>query len=297
MYYEFENIIDIDVVWDKYHIQRYFNSDLTITSNDEKLIFNTRNCIQTIFIWCVKYPTIVCLSPTYVEQIKFCNTWFATIMENCSAIIHKTTCFVSQSNPDTILDGQGHIVSTYKYINGTYELGVDESGISCSSKNKLLLESNFDRMFICNSGILYLKNKQWLHFTFDQTPSNSITLNFDQIGSNGLYSAIDPVSGSRIMFSDIRNQSQAEFGYLGESWANLDSQMTLGSKIYRHENGHTSIFQPLTVNNRMHLVKHAKDHICFIYWLIKQQIFSKYEMCYYLPKCLVDKYLLEFNKP
>ena len=64
MYYECEDVIDLEITSNKYHIQRYFNADLVITSVHENLIFDTRDCIQTIFLWSSKYPIIMCLSST-----------------------------------------------------------------------------------------------------------------------------------------------------------------------------------------------------------------------------------------
>lgn len=298
MYYGFENIVDIDFTWDKYHVHRHFNSNLIITSADETLVFETSDCIQTIVVWPLNYPIIVCISTNYVKVVKFGERWVENVLKNYAPLIYENVSFISQADPTSIIRGTNFTVISHGYTNGKYELNVNKRGMSYASNNKILRESNFDRMYICNSDILYRKSEQWIHVTFDEPIIKSTQLKFNRIGDSGLYSAINPVYSARcdhsIMFFDVQNRSRTEFGYLVESGISPDDSLKVGSKIYGYKDGKTTIFQPVTANNRMYLMKPVKDHICFLYWLIKQKIFSKYEIRYYLPKYLLDKYVLEF---
>ena len=148
------------------------------------------------------------------------------------------------------------------------------------------------------AGILYQQKENWFYFTFGDDTTSSAKLNFDKVGSTpGLYSAIDPVSKHKIMICDDRDRSDCAFGYILESWLNLSHPLKVSpvAKIYSHGNGKTRIFQPVTLNNRGHLSNDVKDYICFVYWLIKQELVPGHNMCYYFPKCLVNKYVFEFG--
>lgn len=137
---------------------------------------------------------------------------------------------------------------------------------------KIFEETKVDRVCIYEASILYLKNKQWIQVNFNETIPISTELIFDQphmggpddqVGSTKLYSAANPVSGRHITICDIQNTSRREFGYLGESSTKLPSPLKISSKIYSYENGKTTIFQPVTIENRIHLMSHVKAIFVF----------------------------------
>ena len=237
----------------------------------------------------------MCLSSTYVKLIRFHDTWVATVFHNYSPIIYRGAVSVLQSDEYIIKTEMGSMVHSHVWLCSKYEIMVDQFGIRVSSDNKKLEESQVDLMYICASDGLYLKNKEWFYFSFEKTIATTTKLNFDKISSYGLYSATDPVSHRPITIFDMKNQSDCEFGYLMESLTHSEDRGKLRFEIYSHGHGKTSVFQPVTVQNRMNLSRHVKDYICFLYWLIKQPIISGYNMCHYLPKCLVNKYVLEFS--
>ena len=295
MYYEFDNIFDLDVKWDKYHIRRKFNDDLIITTEQEKLVFNTRDYIQTLFLRSSVHPIIICLSLTRVKTIRFGGTWFEKVIEHYSPVVLRKVYFYPYFSDEDLRLETGRVVDRCTHTTEHYKVVVTRREITCLSNNKIFKEWDFRRMFVSATGILYLRNNQWIQFTFDGTISYHKQLNFDQIDSSGLYSAINPVSGYDITICDLKCQNGREFGYLGESWLDLRGPTNVGSRIYSSQNEKITIFQPVTCNNWMYLASHVKDYITFLYWLIKQQLATGYMLCYYMPKCLVNKYVLKFT--
>ena len=150
MYYGFENIIDLDVTWNQYHIQRYFNSDLTIISKKETLIFQADNYIQTIFLWSSVRPLIVCVNQNSVKMVRYCCEWVENIIPHHFAVVNRSIYFLPLSHQDRIIDDNGYSLSRFTYTAENYKLSLCGSKMSYQSNKQNLLEAQIDQMYVCD---------------------------------------------------------------------------------------------------------------------------------------------------